>query len=116
MDSHHFLKYLLPKTVYDYFDLVAIKEDSPDNLLFYLDEKSIKPKDHSDKKLLSNGFDEPVKIQDFPLRDKSVYIIIRRRKWIDKTTNKVYSTNWNLTANGTSYTKEFAAFLKELLR
>ncbi len=116
MDSYKFLKYLLPETIYDYFDLVDIKEDSSDSLLFYLDEKLIKPKDHTDKELLSNGFDEAIKIQDFPLRDKSVYIIIRRRKWIDKATNKVYSTNWNLTAKGTSYTNEFAAFLKELLR
>ena len=47
---------------------------------------------------------------------KSSYIRVRHRKWIDKQTGKVYMTNWNLTANGTSYTKEFAAFLKEIFR
>ena len=62
------------------------------------------------------GFDEAVHIQDFPIREKAVYFIVRRRKWIDKQTSKVYMTNWNLTANGTSYTKEFAAFLKEIFR
>ena len=116
MISQELLKYLLPSKVYDYFDLIDIKEDSPSSLLIYLDEKSIKPKEHINKILFSKGFDEPVKIQDFPIRDKSVHIIIRRRKWIDKETGKVYSTNWDLTANGTGYTKEFAAFLKELLR
>ena len=66
--------------------------------------------------MVSKGFDEPIQIQDFPIRDKVVYFKIRRRKWIDKHTGKVYTTNWNITATGTSYTKELAAFLKEFLR
>jgi hypothetical protein len=115
MDTDKILKYLLPVEIQDFFDLVNIEEDNTGRLLLYLDEKAIKPLEHSDKDLVSKGFDEPVRIQDFPIRDKATYIIIRRRKWIDKTTGKIYSTNWNLTAKGTGYTKEFAAFLKELL-
>jgi hypothetical protein len=40
--------------------------------------------------------------------------MVRRRKWRDKNTGNIYSTRWDLTADGTSYTKEFADFLKEL--
>ena len=116
MEIESVLQYLLPNEVLLYFDLVNIKKDTNNRLSFYLDEKSLKPSEHSNKELVSKGFDEPVEVQDFPLRDKAVYFIIRRRKWIDKQTGKVYMTNWNLTANGTSYTKEFAAFLKEFLR
>lgn len=116
MEIEIVLQYLLPKEINIYFDLVKIEEDTDGRLLLYLDEKPIKPSEHSDKELVSKGFDEPIQIQDFPIRDKVVYFKIRRRKWIDKHTGKVYTTNWNITATGTSYTKEFAAFLKEFLR
>lgn len=116
MELESLLQYLLPQEILYYFDFKEIKKDSNEILLLYLDEKAIKPSDHEDKELISNGFDEPVRIQDFPIRDKAVYFEVRRRKWKDKQTGKVYSTNWDLTANGTSYTKEFAAFLKELFR
>jgi len=116
MEIELVIQYLLPDEFQLYFDLINIQKDINNRLLFYLDEKPLKPSEHLEKELVSKGFDEPVEIQDFPIRDKAVYFIVRRRKWIDKQTGKVYMTNWDLTANGTSYTKEFAAFLKEFLR
>lgn len=115
MEIEQLLRYLLPQEVFDYFDLVGIKEVGSNQLELRLDEKPIKPIDHSDKELVLYGFDEAVRIQDFPIRGRSVYFIVRRRKWRDKDTGKIYSTRWDLTAKGTSYSKEFAAFLKELL-
>lgn len=115
MELELLLSYLLPKELLDYFELKAIKEEEKKQLFLYLDEKSIKPIEHSDKELVANGFDEPVCIQDFPIRDKAAYLIVRRRKWIDKHTGKVYSKRWDLTAKGSSYSKEFAVFLKGLL-
>lgn len=116
MELESLLHYLLPKELFEYFDFIEIKEDGNKCLLLHLDEKPIKPSEHTDKDLVSNGFDEPVRIQDFPLRDKAVYFVVRRRKWKDKQTGKVYSKSWDLAANGTSYTKEFADFLKGLFR
>ena len=113
MEIEQLLRYLLPQEIFEYFDLVAIQERE-NQLELSLDEKPIKPIAHSDKELALYGFDEAVRIQDFPIREKSVYFIVRRRKWRDKNTGKIYSTQWNLTAGGTSYTKEFADFLKEL--
>ena len=40
---------------------------------------------------------------------------MRRRKWLDKQTGKSNSTNWDLTANGTSCTKGVAVFFKSFL-
>lgn len=114
MNLETLLQHILPEEIFQYFDLKEIKEDSEDHLLLHLDEKSITPPEHSDKDLVSNGFDEPVCIQDFPIRKKASYLIVRRRKWKDRQTNKIYSRNWNLTASGTSYSKEFAFFLKGL--
>lgn len=114
MEIESLLKYLLPKELLDYFELTEVRESREHSILFYLDEKSIIPPEHNEKQLVSHGFDEPVTIQDFPLREKCVYLVVRRRRWKDKVTGKIYSRTWDLTAKGTSYSKEFAAFLKEL--
>lgn len=114
MEIESLLKYLLPKELLEYFELIEVRESHENVLSFYLDEKSVIPPEHSEKQLVSQGFDEPVTIQDFPLRDKPVYLVVRRRKWKDKQSGKIYSRTWDLTAKGTSYSKEFAAFLKEL--
>ena len=116
MEIESVLQYLLPPEFQQYYNLLDIKKDGDNRLSFYLDEKSSKPSEHRDKELISKGFTESVEVQDFPLRDKAVYFKIRRRKWMDKQTGMIYMTNWDLIANGTNYTKEFAAFLKEILR
>ena len=54
-------------------------------------------------------------IQDFPIRGNPVFLVIRKRKWRDTITGMSYSKSWELTAKGTSFTKEFAAFLKEMV-
>ena len=114
MELETILQYLLPKEIFEYFDFKEINKGENNQLHLHLDEKPIKPSCHSEKDLISNGFDEPVRIQDFPIRDKAVYFIVRRRKWKDKQTGKIYSTHWDLAANGTSYSKKFADFLKGL--
>ncbi len=108
------LRHLLPEELFEYFDLSTIKETEEEELSLFLDEKKVPPPEHKDKALISYGFDAPVKVQDFPLRKKSVYLIVRRRKWQDKETGKIYCRSWGLTANGSSYSKEFADFLKGL--
>jgi hypothetical protein len=113
MEIEVLLQYLLPKEISEYFDFKEIIEKE-DKLHLYLDEKPLKPPEHHDKDLIANGFDEPVSIQDFPIRNKSAYFIVRRRKWKDKQTGKIYSKQWDLTAKGSSYSKDFAAFLKGL--
>jgi len=104
----------LLQEIFEYFDLVGIKEVGANQLELSLDEKPINPIVHSGKELVLYGFDEAVRIQDFPIRDRSVYFIVRRKKWRDKDNGKIYSTRWDLTANGTGYAKKFADFLKEL--
>ena len=108
------LKHLLPEELFEYFELTDIQESESDSLLLYLEEKNILPPEHNGKHLVGNGFDHPIRIQDFPLREKSVFLIVRRRKWKDKDTGKIYSRTCDLTANGTSYSNEFASFLKEV--
>jgi len=105
------LQYVLPQDVVDTFDLVDMQE-CEETLHFYLDECNIPPDEYKDLTLSPNGFYEAATIQDFPLRDKKVVLHVRRRRWVDND-GKSYSRQWNLAAEGTRYSKEFAAFLKD---
>jgi transposase len=116
MEIEILLRHLLPDELFEYFDLVSINEINTKELNLHLDEKKVPPPEHHDKKLISYGFDDAVKVQDFPLRKKSVYLLVRRRKWQEKETGKIYIRSWDLTAGGSSYSKEFADFLKGLFR
>jgi transposase len=64
------------------------------------------------KNTLPNPYRQMVfMIKDFPLRDKKVVLHVRRRRWVDDA-GKSYSRCWDLVAEGTRYSKEFAFFLK----
>jgi hypothetical protein len=105
------IKYVLPSELVDYFELVSLNE-SGERLDIYLEESNIIPEEYKTKELSSNGFYEESKIKDFPLRDRKVILHVRRRRWIDDK-GKSHSRHWELTAEGTRYSKEFAFFLKE---
>ncbi|WP_445297855.1 ISAon1 family transposase N-terminal region protein [Flavobacterium oreochromis] len=50
------------------------------------------------------------------MREYKVYLHIKRRRWLNLSTNKVVFRDWNLVAKGTRLTQEFASFLKEINR
>jgi transposase len=104
------LQYVLPKEIIDSFDLVNL-QDEEETLHLYLDECNVVPEEYKDLLLSPNGFYEASLIKDFPLRDKKVVLHIRRRRWVDEE-GKSYSRYWDLVAEGTRYSKEFAIFLK----
>lgn len=109
------LSYILPSEFIEYFDLVDVTEEERGTELLlhlYLDEKDIQPDGHTN--LSPNGFYAESCINDFPIRDHRTVLHVRRRRWKDGDGNS-YSKNWELTAQGTRHSKEFAAFLKELL-
>ncbi len=62
------LKHMLPSELFEYFDFIDIQESPDDTLTFYLNEKNIIPPEFTDRDIVSNGFDKPITIQDFPLR------------------------------------------------
>ena len=113
MESKDILKHILPKEFVEYFDLVDIKKLDT-LLIIYLDEKPVRPPEHSDKDLESKGFTSAIELEDFPIRDQKVLLSVRRRKWKDKATGKTHTRDWDIKHEGTSYTKEFAAFLKKM--
>jgi hypothetical protein len=108
------LSLILPDEIFDFFEVTNIKTKL-DTIEIYLDELNTPPEEYSKEELESKGFVEATTVQDFPIRDKFVYLYVRRRKWKVKSNNKIVSRDWKMTAKGTRYTKSFAAFLKEVL-
>ena len=106
--------YLLPKGMMDYFSVSSVKEHKGE-LTLLLEEKNIIPIEYEGKQLVSKGFYPSSILEDFPIREFKVYLEIRRRKWRNTESGTIVSRNWELAAKGTSYTQEFAAFLKEVV-
>jgi transposase len=108
------VKALLPSELFDYFEIVRIEMDET-SIDVHLDELNQPPQEYSTEKLISKGFRQAIVIQDFPIRERAVYLHVRQRKWLVESSGKVVSKDWDLAAEGTRYTKGFATFLKELL-
>ncbi len=106
-------KLLLPEILTTYFDLSKydVKEEE---IHFYFKEINNTSEEFKGQKLHSKGFFPEATVQDFPIRGKNVYLHIIRRRWIEQSTNKVVTRDWNLVAKGTRITSEFATFLKEI--
>jgi hypothetical protein len=105
------MRYVLPVEIVDFFDLVDLQEKEG-VLYLYLDECNIVPDEYEGLSLIPNGFYESSTLKDFPLRDKKVVLHLRRRRWRDSE-GKSYSRRWDLSAEGTRYSREFASFLKD---
>lgn len=108
------IKLLLPSELFEYFTIVNV-ELLEKEVHVYLDEEAIKPEGYELVKLISKGFHPEAVVQDFPLRNKAVFLHIRRRRWFSKSTGKIVERDWDTVSNGTRYTKSFATFLKGLL-
>ena len=110
MDTN-LVSYLLPEGILEYFDISSHKS-TLDKIHFYLEEKNMAPQEYESALTYSKGFSPEITIEDFPLRGKSVLLHINRRRWTLVETGKIVKRDWNLIAQGTRITSEFASFLK----
>jgi hypothetical protein len=85
--------------------------------LFYeisLEENNVIPRHYAAGNYESKGFYTEVTIQDFPIRGKAVYLLIKRRRWRHKSNPKdIIRNDYSFIAEGSKLTKELADFLKE---
>ena len=109
------IRLLLPDYIINHFKLKSV-EQKQETLHLYLEEINKPPTEYSQDKLQSKGFFDSITVQDFPIREYKVYLHIKRRRWLNLTSNKVVFRDWNLIAQGTRFTQEFASFLKEISR
>ena len=102
---------VLPSEVLSSFDITKV-ESTDTEINIHLDEKMYDTL-RNDVHFESKGFIPAVSITDFPIRDHKVILLLRRRKWVDIRTGKSFILPLKIAAEGTRYSKEFAAFLKE---
>jgi len=117
-DNTHYesiVRFLLPSDLLEYFKITSVKT-SNNKLTVHLSEKNIIPDEYSGQELLSKGFLPEISIQDFPIRDKALFLCIKQRRWTVKSSGEIVSRNWTLAAKGTRFTNEFGTFLKGLNR
>ena len=112
MDNYlDLLKLILPEFLINHFDLVNSTKIG-EVVHLYFEEFNVTPKEDAKRVLIAHGFHKQVTIQDFPLRGNTVYLHVKRRRWLDKTTKQVIQRDWDLVAQGTRMTAEFAGFFK----
>ena len=111
MEQSELLSLLLPEDLVKQFDIIRVEQIS-DGYHLYLDQKNIPPVELAGHRLESKGFLDDIVLRDFPLRGKSSFLHLRRRKWHDHDTGKTAYSSWEAVAEGTRLTKQFASFLK----
>jgi len=115
MEAKDIAKLFLAGWIVDRFEIVRGEENSrAERMDIWLDEKKILPAESGlrSSEVIAYGFTPESVIQDFPIRGNAVYLHIRRRKWQDVHTGKVYTTPLDAAYEGTRLTKELVAFLK----
>lgn len=114
MKQWQVLHTVFPDIITDNFDFTDYSE-SPDKLEYWLEEREyMSREDYKKGTVRSYGFTDYKTIQDFPIRGRSVYLHVRRRKWIDRSTGEIFTYDLDdLTESGSKLTPEFVAFLKE---
>lgn len=105
---------LLPEEMVEYFDVVKV-EKTKETLDVTLEERDNRVEGYGIEQLKSNGFYEESVVRDYPVRGRKMSFHIKRRRWIDTETGMSVSRRWDLVAEGTRFSKEFAAFLKGML-
>ena len=104
---------LLPEVLVEYFDMTK-HEIKGEEIHFYFTELNTVPEEFKDDNLHSKGFFAEATVQDFPIRGKNVFLHITRRRWLNESTGKVVTRDWQSVAKGTRITSDFATFLKEI--
>ena len=82
-------------------------------LELHLDENNHLPLSYDADLYESKGFYPPKKIQDFPIRGKTVFLVIKRRRWrLKKDKSVTIKSDYSFIAEGSKITKELSDFLK----
>lgn len=101
----------------DHFDLTHVHElcDVANKELIYhihLTEKNDLLLGYNKTDYESKGFYLEKTGQDFPIRGKAVYLVVKRRRWRNKRTSEEIKSDYSFIAEGSKITQELTDFLK----
>lgn len=100
---------LLPEEMVEYFDVVKV-EKTPETLDVTLKERDNCVDGYASGQLRPNGFYQESVVRDYPVRGRKMSFHVRRRRWVETETGRSVSRQWDLVAEDTRFSKEFAAF------
>jgi hypothetical protein len=107
---------ILPGYILDYFTIVGLELGNviTKKMEFevHLDEKKTIHKAVKSEDFESKGFLPCSRVQDFPIRGKALYLVLRRRRWRNKQTKKEIYNDLSFVAKGVKLTEEISDFLK----
>ena len=114
MEHTKLLRAILPDVLIDNFDVVNF-EKTDSRFDIWLDEKKVLMREDKVRaSVISHGFGDYHTIRDFPIRGRSTYLHVRKRKWLDKDTGEIFSYDWELSEyDETHLNAEFVSFLKD---
>ncbi|MBW6482081.1 MAG: hypothetical protein K0B10_03375 [Vicingaceae bacterium] len=116
--SKALLQEFLPELLLEHFEVVKFHQlgevsSKKMEYVIYLDERNILPQGYSKTEYESKGFLPASSVQDFPIRGKAVYLVIRRHRWRHKKTKEEITNDYSFIAEGSRLTVELSDFLKD---
>jgi len=109
------IELIAPGEISKNFELDSIQEKRDSIIIIFEEKKDLIPKGLEGKEAVLDGFLNPIALQTFPLKDKTVYLLVKRRRWKELDTTISYFNKYNLHREGMKTTNEFGNFLKEEL-
>jgi hypothetical protein len=112
------LSSFLPSGLLDHFEITDFKEvvhvaTKTDCYYIYLEEKNQLPYGYDRGQYESKGFYSEKIVQDFPIRGKAVYLVLKRRRWrLKSEPSTIIQSDYSFIADGVKLTQEVADFLK----
>lgn len=112
------LSLFLPKSLLEHFSIIEYQElcelsYKREIYHIHLTENNELPVGYKRSEYESKGFYKPKIIQDFPIRGKAVYLVIKRRRWRHKISGDIIKSDYSFIAEGSKLTKELSDFLKD---
>lgn len=117
--AEHFISHFLPSGILAYFVITDIKElgyvkEKQDSFYVYLEEKNKLPSGYCATDYESKGFAKEKIIQDFPIRGRALFLVLRRRIWrLKSDKNKTVKNDFSFLTEGSNLSKELTDFLKD---
>lgn len=108
----------LPEGLEGYFDIESFEKDEK-RFKIILIEKNIlpieMPAEYHNKKVINTVLND-IQMDDFPIRGRKCEIVLRRRWWKFEGVQRMLMRSIDVFHESMRFSKEFAAFLKELDR
>jgi len=112
------LKNFLPEKLLEHFVIINVEElgcvsTKKMVLHIHLEEVNTIPLGYDSTQYESKGFYPAKTIQDFPVRGKAVYLVIKRRRWRHKDhKDEIIHNDYSFIAEGIKLTSDLSLFLK----